>query len=61
MSLTAQIQRFSTAKYRELARLWFPTASIFGGSAFAGFIYLTEWRVIADYIPLYNTKYSEEE
>ncbi|XP_043071362.1 cytochrome b-c1 complex subunit 10 [Drosophila grimshawi] len=45
----------------ELAKAFIPSAAIFGMAGGLGIIYFTDWRVITDYIPLYNTKYPKPE
>ncbi|KAJ0179351.1 hypothetical protein K1T71_005063 [Dendrolimus kikuchii] len=47
---------------KQLAQLSGFTSTIlsYGVAAFIGMVYLTDWRVIVNYIPLYNTKFSNE-
>ncbi|KAH8255236.1 hypothetical protein KR038_007058, partial [Drosophila bunnanda] len=38
-----------------------PSAACFGLAAAIGIIYFTEWRVVTNWIPLYNMKYPKPE
>jgi ubiquinol-cytochrome c reductase subunit 10 len=44
----------------EQAKLWIPSLATFGATAGVIVVYITDWRVITDYIPFYNGKYKEE-
>lgn len=43
----------------EKARLWIKPVSIYAASAAVVFVFLTEWRVIMDYVPIYRSKWKE--
>ncbi|XP_017021231.2 cytochrome b-c1 complex subunit 10 [Drosophila kikkawai] len=38
-----------------------PSAATFGLAAAIGIVYFTDWRVVTDWIPLYNMKYPKPE
>ncbi|KAH8234968.1 hypothetical protein KR032_006699, partial [Drosophila birchii] len=38
-----------------------PSAACFGLAAAIGITYFTDWRLVTDWIPLYNTKYPKPE
>jgi len=40
---------------------WVPTLMGFGGMAGLTLVYITDWRVVADYIPFYNGKFKPAE
>ncbi|KAL8575412.1 hypothetical protein ACOMHN_000028 [Nucella lapillus] len=53
------MSRFWGPRYFELAKNWAPTAAVFGASAGAVGLYLTDWKVIVRYIPYYGGKFQE--
>ncbi|KFM68681.1 Cytochrome b-c1 complex subunit 10, partial [Stegodyphus mimosarum] len=44
-----------------LARAWLPTAAMFSSGGGLFFLYLTDWKLILQYLPIYNTKFKESE
>ncbi|XP_060655057.1 cytochrome b-c1 complex subunit 10 [Drosophila nasuta] len=52
---------FSPTKgQKEMAMAFVPTAAYFGLASLLTLVYFSDWRLITNYIPLYNTKYPKE-
>ncbi|XP_034480595.1 cytochrome b-c1 complex subunit 10 [Drosophila innubila] len=49
-----------TKGQKEMAMAFVPTAATFGMAGLLTLIYFTDWRLVTNYIPLYNTKYPKE-
>ncbi|GLV43838.1 hypothetical protein CBL_11582 [Carabus blaptoides fortunei] len=47
-------------KQVEQASQWVTSATTFGLTAGTGLLYFTDWRLFVNYIPFYNTKFSQE-
>lgn len=47
-------------KQVEVAASFIPSALGFGGTAFVGLLYFTDWRVFVSYIPFYSGKFEGE-
>jgi len=47
-------------KQLEQAKFWIPSLATFGATSAVAVVYITDWRVITDYIPFYNGKYSDQ-
>ncbi|XP_064542848.1 cytochrome b-c1 complex subunit 10-like [Drosophila montana] len=50
-----------TKGQQEMAKAFIPSAGYFGMAGVLALIYFTDWRLITNYIPLYNTKYPKPE
>ncbi|XP_017043396.1 cytochrome b-c1 complex subunit 10 [Drosophila ficusphila] len=50
-----------TENQKALALAFIPSAATFGLAAALAVVYFTDWKVIAGWIPLYNTKFPKEE
>ncbi|KAF7270738.1 cytochrome b-c1 complex subunit 10-like [Rhynchophorus ferrugineus] len=48
-------------KHVEILSQWLGTAGAYGATAGVLVCYLTDWRVVVDYIPFYNGKFSSTE
>ncbi|XP_054278536.1 cytochrome b-c1 complex subunit 10-like [Macrosteles quadrilineatus] len=48
-------------KHVDLLTKWVPSLALFGGAAGTTLVYITEWRVICDYIPFYGSKFQDEQ
>ncbi|EDW17360.1 uncharacterized protein LOC6586618 [Drosophila mojavensis] len=49
-----------TKAQKTMVAVFIPSAATFGMAAGLAIIYFTDWRLITNYIPLYNTKYPKE-
>ncbi|OBS74795.1 hypothetical protein A6R68_14665 [Neotoma lepida] len=50
------LSRFLGPRYRELAKNWVPTASMWGAVGAVGLVWATDWRLILDWVPYINGK-----
>ncbi|KRK02075.1 cytochrome b-c1 complex subunit 10 [Drosophila teissieri] len=50
-----------TENQKALALAFAPSAATFGLAAALAVVYYTDWKVIAGWIPLYNTKFPKPE
>ncbi|OQR68111.1 ubiquinol-cytochrome C reductase-like [Tropilaelaps mercedesae] len=48
------------AKLIELAKIWSNTAATFGGAGTFVMLYFTDWKAVLQFMPVYNTKYSDD-
>ncbi|XP_014483298.1 PREDICTED: cytochrome b-c1 complex subunit 10-like [Dinoponera quadriceps] len=49
-----------TKTHFELAGKWLPTAMTYGTGASLTFLYLTDWKVVLQYVPFYGSKFDEQ-
>ncbi|XP_076349717.1 cytochrome b-c1 complex subunit 10-like [Tachypleus tridentatus] len=54
------VSRLVGRKYLELAKSWSKTGALFGTTGIVGTLYFTDWKLVLQYLPFYNTKFSEE-
>nr|ADV40386.1 hypothetical protein [Latrodectus hesperus] len=47
--------------YIDMAKAWSKTGVTLGATAGLAFLFVTDWKLIAQYIPIYNTKFKEDE
>lgn len=38
-----------------------PTAAVFGGIAFSALVFVSDWRVVLDYVPFINGKFKDKD
>ncbi|XP_029970033.1 cytochrome b-c1 complex subunit 10 [Salarias fasciatus] len=48
-------------KYMAIAKSWVPTLAIWGTTGGVALVYLTDWRVVLDYVPYINGKFKKDE
>nr|XP_045014896.1 cytochrome b-c1 complex subunit 10-like [Jaculus jaculus] len=53
--------RFMGPCYRELAKNWMPTASMWGAVGTVGLVRATDWRLILDWVPYINGKFKKDD
>ncbi|XP_015601071.1 cytochrome b-c1 complex subunit 10-like [Cephus cinctus] len=46
-------------KHVELARHWLPSVMSYGTAATLAGLYFTDWKVVLQYVPFYNTKFQQ--
>ncbi|XP_018333484.1 cytochrome b-c1 complex subunit 10-like [Agrilus planipennis] len=46
-------------KHIELATKWVAPVITYGTAASLGVVYFTDWKVVLQYVPFYNTKFEE--
>ncbi|XP_032690065.1 cytochrome b-c1 complex subunit 10-like [Odontomachus brunneus] len=44
----------------EIAVKWLPTAFTYGTGATVMMLYMTDWKVVLQYVPFYGSKFNEE-
>jgi len=47
-------------RHYEIAKLWTPTGGAFLGSAVGIFFYLTDWKAVLKFVPIYGGKFDHE-
>ncbi|KDQ65259.1 Cytochrome b-c1 complex subunit 10 [Zootermopsis nevadensis] len=57
MSILRQIGK----KHFELATYWLPSLATFGAASSLGLLYITDWKVVLQYVPYYSGKFKTEE
>ncbi|XP_030380204.1 uncharacterized protein LOC115628296 [Scaptodrosophila lebanonensis] len=62
MSIKKIMQRLPVGKkHKQIAISFLPSAAVFGLAAGMALVYYTDWKVVAKYLPIYNTKFPKEE
>ncbi|XP_006978242.1 cytochrome b-c1 complex subunit 10 [Peromyscus maniculatus bairdii] len=56
----AMLGKFLGPRYRELAKNWVPTASMWGAVGAVGLVWATDWRLILDWVPYINGKFKKD-
>ncbi|XP_041524687.1 cytochrome b-c1 complex subunit 10 [Microtus oregoni] len=57
----AMLSKFLGPRYRELAKNWIPTASMWGAMGAVGLVWATDWRLILDWVPYINGKFKKDD
>ncbi|KAK7803610.1 hypothetical protein U0070_014294 [Myodes glareolus] len=57
----AMLSKFLGPRYRELAKNWIPTASMWGAVGAVGLVWATDWRLILDWVPYINGKFKKND
>ncbi|XP_039955503.1 uncharacterized protein LOC120771515 [Bactrocera tryoni] len=48
-------------KHAEIATSFVSSAAGFGGAAGLALLYMTDWKLVLQYMPIYNTKFDKSE
>ncbi|XP_063709807.1 cytochrome b-c1 complex subunit 10 [Culicoides brevitarsis] len=48
-------------KHAEMASRWVPSLMSFGAAAGLGVCYYTDFKMVLQYLPFYNTKYRKDD
>ena len=43
-----------------LIKSWYKTGAMFGIAGGSTFLYITDWKLVLQYLPIYNTKFKED-
>lgn len=55
------LSRFLGQHYWELAKNWIPTAGMWGTVGAVGLVWVTDWRLILDWVPYINGKFKKDD
>ena len=59
--VTFTFRRFTSAGMVQRYKNWVGSAGMFGVVAGTLFLYMSDWRVVVTKIPIYNSKFKDEE
>ncbi|XP_041849562.1 cytochrome b-c1 complex subunit 10 [Melanotaenia boesemani] len=48
-------------KYAAIVKSWVPTMAIWGTTGGVALVYMTDWRLILDYVPYINGKFKKDD
>nr|XP_028569759.1 cytochrome b-c1 complex subunit 10 [Podarcis muralis] len=55
------LSKFMGPRYGQLLRHWVPTLSTWGTVGAVGLVWVTDWRLILDYVPWINGKFKKDD
>ncbi|XP_023131730.1 cytochrome b-c1 complex subunit 10 [Amphiprion ocellaris] len=55
------ISKLIGQKYVAIAKSWIPTMAVWGTTGSVALVYLTDWRLILDYVPYINGKFKKDD
>ncbi|KAM8939293.1 cytochrome b-c1 complex subunit 10 [Pelodytes ibericus] len=54
------ISRVLGPRYQQLAKRWAPTLATWGAVGGVGVIWITDWKLILQYVPYINGKFKDD-
>uniref|UniRef100_A0A8C4WLS2 Cytochrome b-c1 complex subunit 10 n=2 Tax=Gopherus evgoodei TaxID=1825980 RepID=A0A8C4WLS2_9SAUR len=55
------LNRLVGPRYAQLLRTWTPTLTTWGTVGAVGLVWVTDWRLILDYVPYINGKFKKDD